>query len=48
MKKILFINPCLRRNAKRKYVPVGLAYILSAVENAGFVFDLYDMDAKEA
>ncbi len=44
-KKILFINPCLRLNAKRKFPPVGLACILKAVKNAGYEFDLYDMDA---
>lgn len=47
MKKILFINPCLRYNAKRKYVPVGLAYILTAVERARIEFDLIDMDAYD-
>lgn len=45
MKKILFINPCLRYDAKRKYVPVGLAYILTAVEKARIEFELIDMDA---
>ena len=45
MKKILFINPCLRYDAKRKYVPVGLAYILTAVEKARLEFELIDMDA---
>jgi anaerobic magnesium-protoporphyrin IX monomethyl ester cyclase len=47
MKKILFINPCLRQNARRKFPPVGLAYILTAVEKAGIEFDLFDMDAHE-
>lgn len=44
MKNVLFINPCLRYGAKRKYVPVGLAYILTAVEKARIGFDLIDMD----
>ena len=47
MKKILFINPCLRYDAKRKYVPVGLAYILTAVEKAGIEFELIDMDVYD-
>jgi anaerobic magnesium-protoporphyrin IX monomethyl ester cyclase len=41
---ILFINPCLRLNAKRKFPPVGLACILSAVQKANIKFDLIDMD----
>jgi len=45
MKKILFTNPSLRYDAKRKFVPVGLAYILTAVEKARIEFDLFDMDA---
>ena len=44
MKKALFINPCLRYGAKRKYVPIGLAYILTIVERANIDFDLIDMD----
>ena len=40
---MLFTNPCLRYDAKRKYVPVGLAYILTAVEKADIEFELIDM-----
>lgn len=47
MSEILFINPCLRPDAKRKYPPVGLAFIMTAVERAGFEFDLIDMDAYD-
>lgn len=47
MRRILFINPCLRYDAKRKYVPVGLAYIMTAVQKAGIDFDLIDMDVSE-
>lgn len=42
--KISFINPSLRPEAKRRQLPVGLAYILTATERAGFAFDIADMD----
>jgi radical SAM superfamily enzyme YgiQ (UPF0313 family) len=45
MKKVLFINPCLRPDAKNKYPPVGLACILTAVQKASIGFELIDMDA---
>lgn len=46
MARLLFINPTLRPDAKSKYSPVGLAYILTAVRKAGYDFDLIDMDAE--
>lgn len=42
--KIAFINPSLRPDAKRKFMPVGLAYVMTAVQKAGFDFDLIDID----
>lgn len=42
---LLFINPSLRPDAKRKFPPVGLACILTALKKAGYDFDLIDMDA---
>lgn len=45
--KILFINPSLRLGAKRRQLPVGLAYILTATQRAGFDFDLVDMDIND-
>lgn len=42
--KIAFINPSLRPDSKRRQLPVGLAYILTAVKKAGYEFDLIDMD----
>jgi anaerobic magnesium-protoporphyrin IX monomethyl ester cyclase len=42
--KILFINPCLRPTAPHRYLPVGLGYVLTAAEEAGFDFDLLDID----
>lgn len=43
--KILVINVALRPNSPKKYFPVGLGYIVSAIEMAGFDFDLLDIDA---
>lgn len=34
----------MRPESKRRQLPVGLAYILTAVKKAGFEFDLIDMD----
>ena len=45
MPRLLFINPVLRPDAKFKYSPVGLAFILTAVKKAGYSFDFIDMDA---
>lgn len=42
--RIVFINSSLRPDAKRRQLPVGLAYIMTAVKRAGFEFDLIDMD----
>jgi anaerobic magnesium-protoporphyrin IX monomethyl ester cyclase len=42
--KILFINPSLRPEAPHRYLPVGLAYVMTAAHEAGFKFDLLDVD----
>ena len=44
--KVVFINPSLRPNSKRRQLPVGLAYVMTAVKKAGFEFDLIDMDVN--
>jgi len=41
--KILLINISLRPGAKRLLVPIGLAYVASALERAGWRFDLMAM-----
>lgn len=43
---ILLINVCLRPDSPLKLVPIGLAYIATAIKNAGFDFDLLDIDAE--
>ena len=43
--KILFVNPSLRPNNPRKLFPIGLSYIATAAYNAGFRFDIFDIDA---
>ena len=43
--KILLINVALRPESKVKLFPIGLSYIATAMEIAGFKFDLLDIDA---
>lgn len=45
--RVVFINPSLRPEAKRRQLPVGLAYIMTAARKAGFGFDLIDMDINQ-
>lgn len=42
--KILVINISLRPNSPIKIFPIGLGYITTAMKNAGFKFDLLDVD----
>ena len=44
MKRVCVINICIRPDAKSKIVPVGLGYVVTAMEKAGIKFDLIDMD----
>ncbi len=43
--KILLINISLRPNPARILLPIGLGYVASAMDRAGFEFDLLDLDA---
>lgn len=43
--KILIVNVALRPDPARKFLPIGLGYVASAVKRAGFDFDLLDLDA---
>jgi len=45
--KTLFINPSLRPESKVRILPVGLAYVMSALHRGFFDFDLYDMDVHK-
>ena len=45
--RILFVNPCLRHGSRTKILPVGLAYVMTYVERAGYAFDLLDIDIHE-
>ncbi len=42
---ILVINVSLRPKSPVKIFPIGLGYITTAMKNAGFDFDLMDIDA---
>lgn len=42
---ILLINVSLRPESKIKLFPIGIGYIATAMKNAGFEFDLLDIDA---
>jgi len=43
--RILFINPSVRPDSKLIMPNVGLAYVMTAAQRAGFDFDLIDIDA---
>jgi len=43
--KILVINVSLRPQSKEKLFPIGLGYITTAMKNAGYDFDIWDIDA---
>lgn len=43
--KILFINPSIRPDSPKCLLNVGLAYVASAVERAGFDLEILDIDA---
>ncbi len=43
--EILVINVCLRPHSPARYFPIGLAYIATAMKNAGWRFDLLDIEA---
>lgn len=43
--KILVINVSLRPQSREKLFPIGLGYITTSMKNAGFNFDVLDIDA---
>lgn len=44
--KLAILNICLRPDYKVRYLPVGLAYVLTKLKQAGIEFDLIDMDVN--
>lgn len=44
--KVLLINISLRPNHNVKYLPIGLAYIATALEKSHIDFQIYDMDVN--
>lgn len=47
MKKILFVNPCLRRKSHTKILPMGLACVMTYFSHKGLKHDLLDIDIDE-
>ena len=47
MKKILFINPSLRLHSETKFLPVGIASVMSFLDAEGLEFDLLDIDIND-
>ena len=47
MKKILFINPSLRLNSPTKFLPVGIASVMTYLDQHHFDFDFLDIDINE-
>ena len=45
--KILFINPSLRLHSKTKYLPVGIASVMSYFTAHGLKFDFLDIDIND-
>ena len=47
MKKILFINPSLRLNSPTKFLPVGIASVMTYLDHHNIDFDFLDIDINE-
>ena len=47
MKKILFINPSLRLHSSTKFLPVGVACVMTYLKETGIDFDLLDVDISD-
>ena len=47
MKKILFVNPSLRLNSPTKFLPVGIASVMTYLDHHNIDFDFLDIDINE-
>ena len=47
MKKILFVNPSLRLHSQTKFLPVGIASIMSYLNFLNIEFDFLDVDIDD-
>ena len=47
MKKVLFINPSLRLKSPTKFLPVGIASVMTYLETFKIDFDFLDIDINE-
>ena len=47
MKKILFVNPSLRLHSSTKFLPVGIASIMSYLKSKNIDFDFLDIDIND-
>jgi len=43
--KIVLINICLRPHLDKAYFPIGLSYVATALKQAGYDFDIIDIEA---
>ena len=47
MKKILFVNPSLRLYSSTKFLPVGIASVMSYLKSCEIDFDFLDIDIND-
>ena len=47
MKKILFVNPSLRLYSSTKFLPVGIASVMSYLRSLKIDFDFLDIDIND-
>jgi radical SAM superfamily enzyme YgiQ (UPF0313 family) len=45
--KLLFVNPSLRLGSATKYLPVGIGSVMTYLDQAGYKFDLLDVDIND-
>ena len=47
MKRILFVNPSLRLHSETKFLPVGIASVMSYLNSLNVEFDFLDIDIND-